>query len=201
MECIGLTDRILALLSRGSITIEEATQRDDGWTPLTVGALRGFPRIVETLLHEGADPSIARDDGATALHIASRHGHLPILRSWWRRPAQTSRQPGLTPLCTVAERVHADVMSAVIEAGSNPNSRLPTTGETALYGSASRGHLGAVRVFLRAKANALSLGRARRAYCRGRPVGCCDVPWARGGCTRAKTAAGVPRLQRCKNRR
>lgn len=73
----GSTEQTLALLSRGSIDINEGDPA--GWTPLMYGASRGFSRIVEILLNVGADTSVRMESGCTALHLASQDGRLAVV--------------------------------------------------------------------------------------------------------------------------
>ncbi len=61
---------------------------------------------------------------------------------------------GETPLLTAADEGHVEVMSALIEAGANPNSRSWIRG-TPLFVAAQEGHMDAVKMLLRAKADPL----------------------------------------------
>ncbi|GAB9476214.1 hypothetical protein Gpo141_00013283 [Globisporangium polare] len=71
-----------AAASAANLTTEESRRlnlkldaRDGhGWTPLMCAAANGHTRVVETLLANGADASIANAEGRTALHWASARG-------------------------------------------------------------------------------------------------------------------------------
>ncbi len=66
----GSTERTLALLSSGSIDINQGSPQ--GVTPLMVAALKGYASIVRILLNHKADVSLIDDeDGCTALHMSA----------------------------------------------------------------------------------------------------------------------------------
>lgn len=116
------------------------------------------PRVVKLLLNNGANVSIAADNGATALHDSCRRGHLVITTLLIKAGADVTAitSDGFTPLLVASSEGHSDVMSALIKAGGvNPDICNSCTGETPLYVAALRGHAEAVRVLLRAGANAL----------------------------------------------
>ena len=50
----------------------------DGYTALTFSARWGYLPIVELLLKHGADPCLARQDGAVAAVIAEKHKHILV---------------------------------------------------------------------------------------------------------------------------
>lgn len=66
---------LAALLSSGLIDINQGTVT--GWTPLMCGAVKGHPHVVEILLNNGADKSIAADGGATTLHLPVKTDTCP----------------------------------------------------------------------------------------------------------------------------
>lgn len=52
-----------------------------GWTPLLFAAFHGHVHCVALLLAAGADDTLATlDTGATALQLATKNGHLPVVR-------------------------------------------------------------------------------------------------------------------------
>ena len=75
----GFTERIIALVSRGVLDINQGTPI--GLTALMVCAANGSSRSVEILLSHGANLSIASDAGFTALHLSSHAGHLSVTKS------------------------------------------------------------------------------------------------------------------------
>ena len=150
----GSTERIVALLSGGSIDINEGGP--NGWTPLMCAVDESTARVVKLLLSNGANVSIVADHGATALHRACRRGHLIITHLLIKAGAPLEvAGDGFTPLLVASFEGHSDVMSALIKAGVNPNTCNSRTGETPLYVAALKGHVKAVRVLLRAGADAL----------------------------------------------
>ena len=97
-------------------------QRPMGYAPLHLAVLRQDPIMVATLLHAGADPnarSSARRE--TALLMACRAGHMPLMAQLLSHPAldlpEAALLPddslGLTPLSWAALHVNADMVSAL----------------------------------------------------------------------------------------
>lgn len=120
----GPTDSALALLSRGVIDIDEG--EPDGTTPLMRAAGFGRSRVFRLLLDKGASVAITNDAGYTALHLSAQEGQLAItklLRQAGAYLEAMSPSTGATPLECAAYRGHSEVMSLLIDAGANPNSR------------------------------------------------------------------------------
>lgn len=149
----GTAERTLAVLSKGSIDIDQGDP--EGATPLMMSAGVGSFHVVNVLLKHGANTSIADDDGFTALHMSADCCHLRVTKVLLKAGASVDlvTNKGYTPLHLSADEGHWEVMAALIEAGSNPDSRLPN-GETPLCSAASKGHMAATKVLLRAHANA-----------------------------------------------
>lgn len=150
----GSSDRTEALLSSGSIDINQQDQK--GRTPLICAAENGHSSVTRILLNKGSDVSITAHEGFTALHISSQSGHLAVTEMLVKAGAEVQARTvnGFRPLYLAAFYGHSEVMRALLDAGANPDSRLPN-GESPLYTAASRGKLGAVRELFRAKANPL----------------------------------------------
>lgn len=72
----GSTERTIALLSKGSINIDQGDPR--GVTPLMVAAERNHSRVVRVLLGKGANASVDTDCGSTALHLSANFGHRAV---------------------------------------------------------------------------------------------------------------------------
>lgn len=78
---VGSIAGVVALLLSGVVDVNQQDSSSNGWTPLMVGAFGGFFRIVESLLNEGASPSIAGDSGETALHLCAHQGCASVARA------------------------------------------------------------------------------------------------------------------------
>ena len=61
---------------------------------------------------------------------------------------------GATPLNLAAHEGHSEIISVLIEAGADPNSRR-LDGSTSLHCAAQEGHMDAIKLLIRAKANPL----------------------------------------------
>jgi len=74
----GSTERTVSLLaSTGSIDINAGTS--EGFTPLMISSVKGFPRVTRVLLNRGADTSVV-DELFTELHMSSREGWLEVTK-------------------------------------------------------------------------------------------------------------------------
>ena len=152
---VGSTERTVALLSNGSIDIDQ--QEPQGATPLMLAAYNGFLRVVRILLNKGASVSIGGDDGVTALNLSAGEGHIAVSEALIKAGADLEAKnslKGATPLHFAAVEGHSKVMRALVEAGANPNCR-GVDGATPLYAAAQGGHMDAVKLLVRAKANPL----------------------------------------------
>ncbi|CAB1110777.1 unnamed protein product [Ectocarpus sp. CCAP 1310/34] len=108
----GLVELTLALLSSGSIDIDQGTP--GGWTPLMYATNEGCVRVVRILLDNGAKTNLVADGGFDALSKAAIGGHL--------------RPGGLVGSLVACEGP-----------GANPNPRRPLDGGTALALASSVG--------------------------------------------------------------
>lgn len=152
--CRGSTARIIALLSSGSINIDQGDP--DGNTPLMFAAQEGHSPVARILVNKGANAFQAADGGRTALHLSAHKGHLAVTVDLIKAgaPVDARTREGATPLTVAAQLGHLEVMSALIEAGANVDSRVDA-GATPLFVAATAGKADAVRGLLRAKANPL----------------------------------------------
>ena len=154
----GFAKMAIALLSSGSIDVDQGTP--DGFTALTMAARNGHPRVVRILLDHGANASIVDDCGYAALHACVECGntdeHLAVIRTLANDGVDLDLPVGDslagTALHLAARRGRSEVMSVLIEAGANPNSRAQD-GATPLYVAAQQGHLNILKMLLRAKAD------------------------------------------------
>ncbi|CAM9849786.1 unnamed protein product [Ectocarpus fasciculatus] len=152
---MGSTQRTAAILSSGLIDVNQGDP--NGWTPLMVASQRGYTRIVRILLKEGANVLIVADHGFTALLTCAQYGNLAVCKMLVKAGAHleaATSTNGSRPLHMAADKGHAAVITALIDAGANLDSRRFDRA-TPLYMACERGHVEAVRAFLRAKADPL----------------------------------------------
>lgn len=122
-----------------------------------IAAEMGHSRVVAMLLTKGASVSIANDEGFTALHLGAREGNLAVISLLVNADSdlEATTSNGAAALhLAVLQHGYPEVISALIEAGANPNNR-GSTGETPLYVAAMQGRVEAVKVLLGAKADPL----------------------------------------------
>ena len=151
----GSVERLAALLSDGSVDIDQATA--DGNTPLMYASGVGHSSIARILLNKKADVSLVRDGNFAALHMSAQEGHPAVCKVLVEAGADLEAAAsceGFTPISLAAGEGHREVMSVLISAGANINSRC-VDGTTPLFFAAQEGQAGAIKVLLRAKANPL----------------------------------------------
>ncbi|GFN89059.1 nuclear factor NF-kappa-b p105 subunit [Plakobranchus ocellatus] len=114
-------------------------------TPLHIATIMDQPTIVETLLHAGADPSIADRHGNTAAHLAVANGAHRCLASLvkYLRPGQTKANPfpelnylnfdGYSPVHLVAQSGNVNMLRILIYAQADINLPDGKSGKTALH--------------------------------------------------------------------
>ena len=73
----GHDHAVQVLVSRGA----DVNRASAGFTPLTVAASTSQPTTLRVLLSVGADPNIATDTGASALHMAAYTGDLDAVQA------------------------------------------------------------------------------------------------------------------------
>ena len=100
----------LALLEAG-VDID-AVSEGDGTSPLLIATLNGHFDLAMTLLERGADPDVASDAGATALYAAINLEWAP--KSRYAQPRSHEFQ----------NTTYLELMTALLEAGADPNVRL-----------------------------------------------------------------------------
>ncbi|CAM9237349.1 unnamed protein product [Ectocarpus sp. 12 AP-2014] len=150
----GSIERTLAVLATGSVDIDQGDAA--GATPLMMAAVKGNAHIVEILLRKGANVSMVDNGGVTALHFSAEQGLVVAVAKLLARAGAdleakitTTRH---TPLHLAALYGRSEMVGALIEAGANPDSRVPS-GATALHMAVVKGHLDMLRELIRGKAN------------------------------------------------
>ena len=126
-----------------------------GVRPLYYAALCGFHELVAHLFHKY--PQSASANGGcfgTALHAASRTGHLQVVRFLLRHgvPVNVQDSTKYTPLILASWYGHRDVAQCLLEHGADVD-WLDGDGGTPLNSAAHRGHVDVVRVLLEHNAN------------------------------------------------
>jgi hypothetical protein len=124
---VGLTHLVRTLCNRGQRAppapavvhmecsnplLENVTAKDqDGLTPLHRAMCQGLPRVVLTLLEQGADMAAPDYEGRTPLHWTSSKGDLEVIRVLLDRGADTAAQnnDGWSPLHLAVEKGHGHI--------------------------------------------------------------------------------------------
>lgn len=72
--------------------LAEAGARLDfpGWPPLAYAAFNNHPQVVEYLIKKGANINARTETGATALFLASRYGHIEVVKLLLKHHADPS---------------------------------------------------------------------------------------------------------------
>jgi ankyrin repeat protein len=122
---------------------------------LYYAALCGFHELVAHLFHrypQSASANVGRF--GTALHAASRTGHLQVVQVLLRHglPVNVQDSTNYTPLILASYYGHRDVAQCLLEHGADVD-WLDGDGDTPLNSAAYRGHADVVRVLLEHNAN------------------------------------------------
>ncbi len=124
-EYYGYINTVKYLIDNG-INVNQKTKKEDQ-TPLFHASDEGCDEIVEMLLKKGVE-NINHQDvfGLTALHFASRKGHLNIVKMLIAAGADVTIKEnyGFTPLHEATENGHLDVLKFLIKKGGDVNSKL-----------------------------------------------------------------------------
>src|SRR3989442_14684197 len=117
------------------------------------------------LLAERVDPDVRQPDGATALHWAAQWDDVATVDLLIRAGAEinVTNDYGVTPLAVASQNgstASATVVEKLLEAGANPNARLPS-GETVLMTASFAGNADAVKALLAGGANVNAAETAR----------------------------------------
>jgi ankyrin len=70
---------------------------DNGYTPLAYAAMKGNPQMVELLVENGANPSMATREGDTPVELALRMGHTEVADTLKRARQEHDARHAETP--------------------------------------------------------------------------------------------------------
>jgi ankyrin repeat protein len=144
----GDAEVVRLLLSRSTAELNVRGQR--GMTPLLLALTHGHAEVVKYLLEEGADATLADEDGNTALYQAVELDQAEIVRlllSRSKAELNVRGERGMTPLLLALSRRHTEMVKYLLEEGADVQMKY-VTGNTALYLAAGRGHAEFVRLLL-----------------------------------------------------
>jgi hypothetical protein len=130
---IGDLDSLRSLLKDGFDPNQHAS---DGWTPLTLAAVRGQAPAVELLLEHSADPGLSHKvSGGRPIHFAGHSGSVGVAKAILARAPSELEQVwlvnGHTLLLQAAFYGHLDLTRYALEVGGN-------TAATTVRGLAAR---------------------------------------------------------------
>jgi cytohesin len=130
----GDVDSARVLLGAGG-RVNDAMPRT-GLTPLIIASAMRYPKVVDLLLDNDADPNVVDANGFTSLHHAARdraalgivkallaHGARPNVRLKQQKPTVTVNGvilQGATPLALAANLNNLEAVIALVEAGADP---------------------------------------------------------------------------------
>ncbi|MBL0170892.1 MAG: ankyrin repeat domain-containing protein [Gemmatimonadaceae bacterium] len=138
-----------------STTTRVANTRTNLGTAMVEAAERGDLATVKSLLAQGADATVARGDGMTALHWAADRGDAAMATALLRAGAKLDAKTnvgGYTPLHVASKSGRGAVVKALLEGGADAGT-ITGTGATALHLAAASGSAEAVDALLKHKAN------------------------------------------------
>ena len=100
-------------------------------------------REIEPISMEALD-----NDGATALNLGSRNGHIDVVKLLLSVNAnvEAADKYGATPLSWAAENGHVDVVKLLLNASANIETTDNKYGRTPLSWAAAKGHVDVVKL-------------------------------------------------------
>ncbi len=153
----AVLDYLLAQGADPNLYSQDELKDHSGLTPLMYAAQYGVPRdaapgIVRSLLAHGADPKLVRDNGDTALTMASRNGYRAIARLLQQAGARDeSPYASLSAEDALLKAIKLNDVGKVrelLETAADPNYRDTLTGITPLLAAAYYGNTAVVRALI-----------------------------------------------------
>jgi len=114
-----------------------------------IAAKNGNAKKVKYFLNKGSDPKNTKDNGETALHIASWEGHQEVVKLLLEAGSLVNKKSkaGWTPLQMASLRGNEKVVKLLLEYGADPNLTSRWC-RSPLHWASQTGHLKVVKVLL-----------------------------------------------------
>ena len=138
-----------------STTTRVANTRTNLGAAMVEAAERGDLASVKSLLAQGADATVARGDGMTALHWAADRGDAVMAAALLRAGAKLDAKTNVgsyTPLHVASKSGRGAVVTVLLDGGADAGT-VTGTGATALHLAAASGSAEAVDALIKHKAN------------------------------------------------
>ncbi|XP_030506464.2 uncharacterized protein LOC115721331 [Cannabis sativa] len=146
----GKTEVCKYLLEELKLDVD--TRDEDGETPLIHAARQGHTDTAKFLLEHGADPSIASNLGATALHHSAGIGDIELMRHILSKGVDVNSQSDAgTPLIWAAGHAQPEAVKILLEHNANPNAETDDD-ITPLLSSVAAGSLPCLELLIQAGA-------------------------------------------------
>ncbi|KAM1159375.1 hypothetical protein ACFX19_033123 [Malus domestica] len=150
---LGLVVEIMSNCGEEELNELLSEQNYAGETALYLAAGCGYVGLVKEMMkyHDVGAASIKAGNGCDAFHIASKQGHLEVLKILMESIPELSMtvdRANTTALHIAAAQGHTEVVSFLLETGCSLMSIARSNGKTALHSAARKGHLEVVQALL-----------------------------------------------------
>jgi len=114
--------QLRAKLHLTDVDVDSPRDRSDS-TAVYLAAANGRTKVLELLLHSGADPNAVSKSGLTAVHQAARKGHTKALQLLLHSGANhdTADPNGWTAVFWAAADGHTKALQLLLQSGADPN--------------------------------------------------------------------------------
>ncbi|KAM1094582.1 hypothetical protein EV1_009629 [Malus domestica] len=150
---LGLVVQILSKCGEAELNELLSKQNHMGETPLYLAADCGYVDLVKEMMkyYDVGSAGIKARNGCDAFHIASKQGHLEVLKVLMEAIPELSMtvdRTNTTALHIAAAQGHTEVVSFLLETGCSLVSIARSNGKTALHSAARKGHLEVIQALL-----------------------------------------------------